>query len=56
MKFHPAYLFLALALLALALLGSACSTTESDNASSRPWNTPQSWENGMGSMGDYQHP
>jgi len=36
-----------LLLLALAALGAAgCSTTESDNVSSRPWNSPASWETG----------
>jgi hypothetical protein len=34
-----------LALVALGL--SACASTESDNASTRPWNTPKSWENGL---------
>jgi hypothetical protein len=24
-----------------------CASTESDNLSERPWNTPQGWENGM---------
>jgi hypothetical protein len=49
--FKPAgLLVLMLASLALGFMG--CSTTESDNASSRPWNAPQGWENGAlpGSM------
>ena len=37
--------------LALALGG--CASTESENMSERPWNTPQSWENGLPS-GMYQ--
>jgi hypothetical protein len=38
------------------LLGcTGCSTSEPDNASVRPWNTPQGWENGMPMM-DQQHP
>lgn len=42
------YLTLALVLLVLALGSSGCSTTtESENLSSRPWNTPKSWEHGM---------
>ena len=49
-------LILLLVLLAMAMLGSGCSTTESDNSSPRPWNAPQSWENGMGGMENYQHP
>jgi hypothetical protein len=36
-------LFLVLAGLALA----GCASTESDNMSARPWNSPQTWENGM---------
>ena len=36
---------LAAALLALLLNG--CATTEPDNASARPWNTPKSWETGL---------
>lgn len=39
---------LALLLLAVgASLLSGCASTESENTSSRPWNTPQIWENGM---------
>ena len=37
-------------LLLLALAGVAlggCASTESENASERPWNTPQGWENGL---------
>ena len=44
-------ILLGLALLAISLFGSACATTESENASPRPWDAPQSWENGMGGMG-----
>jgi len=36
-----------LLVLFLAVLGLAgCSTTESDNASVRPWNSPNGFENG----------
>jgi len=39
------------ALLLLLALGtlvlSGCATTDSDNASERPWNQPKSWENGL---------
>ena len=39
---------LGLLLLAAAALGLAgCATTESDNLSERPWNTPKTWENGL---------
>ncbi|HEY5043367.1 MAG TPA: hypothetical protein VIK53_15355 [Verrucomicrobiae bacterium] len=51
MNFRVAQLLLFLALLSLAAMISGCATTESDNDSVRPWNTPQSWENGMGGMG-----
>lgn len=37
-----------LLLLGVALLSlTACSTTDSENASERPWDRPQSWENGL---------
>jgi hypothetical protein len=36
---------LMLFLAGLSLTG--CSTTESDNASVRPWNSPKGWENGL---------
>jgi len=40
-----AALFLLLTLLVLGVCG--CSTTETENASARPWNSPSGWENGM---------
>jgi hypothetical protein len=56
MKLRPVHLVLGIALLVLGALLSGCGTTpESDNASPRPWNTPQSWENGMGGMENFQH-
>ena len=39
-------LLLLLASLALGLAGCA-STEDSNNASVRPWNAPQGWENGL---------
>jgi hypothetical protein len=34
--------------LGLILVGSmGCRTPDPDNVSSRPWNTPQSWEHGL---------
>ena len=43
---HPrALLLLLLALTVLALGG--CATTDSENRSERPWNSPKSWENGL---------
>jgi hypothetical protein len=42
----PRWAFLLL--LALVALGSwGCASTESENMSERPWNAPQSWENGL---------
>jgi hypothetical protein len=40
-----AIFLLLLTLTVLALAG--CSTTDSENASERPWNSPKSWENGL---------
>ena len=37
--------FVLFLLLGVALSG--CSTTESENESVRPWNTPKSWETGL---------
>ena len=39
-------LVLLVLLVNLALL-TGCATSEPDNESSRPWNTPKSWENGL---------
>jgi len=51
MKFRTAPLLLFLALVSMAALLSSCATTEPDNASVRPWNTPQGWEgNAMDGM------
>ena len=39
---------LLIALTASVVLGATgCKTTESENTSSRPWNQPQGWENGI---------
>ncbi len=38
------FLFLVLASLVLGAVG--CATTEPDNASVRPWNSPKGWETG----------
>jgi hypothetical protein len=49
---QPRYALLLL--LALAALGlTACASTESENASSRPWDQPYGWENGLGGMNQY---
>jgi hypothetical protein len=57
MKFRAAHLFFFLALVAYAVLISGCAATESDNASVRPWNTPQGWEgSSLGGMDNMQHP
>jgi hypothetical protein len=55
MKIRGANLMLLLALLALAASFCGCSSVDPDNASVRPWNAPQSWENGLGGMEDMQH-
>jgi predicted component of type VI protein secretion system len=38
--------FLLLLVLAAVVL-AGCASTESDNLSERPWNSPQGWENGL---------
>ncbi len=40
-------LCLLLLLSAMAIGLSGCATEDPENASARPWNSPQSWENGM---------
>ena len=53
MKFratHLTHLFLLLVLAAMAAVISGCASTESDNTSVRPWNSPEGWEGGM--LGD----
>jgi hypothetical protein len=39
-------LLLPFLLAILVVVASGCSSVEPDNASSRPWNSPQSWESG----------
>jgi hypothetical protein len=47
MKFCRAKCFLLLALVAILLGVSGCESDEPENASVRPWNAPQGWENGL---------
>lgn len=47
--------FLLLMLFAVMLLGAVgCASTEAQNDSVRPWDSPQGWENGIPS-GMYQN-
>jgi hypothetical protein len=39
--------FLVFAFGVFLICVSGCSTEEPQNASARPWNAPQSWENGL---------
>jgi hypothetical protein len=54
MKFRATHWLLLLALVAILAGVSGCATNDPDNASVRPWNTPQ---NGGGALGgiNYQH-
>ena len=54
MKLRAANWFLLLLVTTVLLVVSGCATEDPDNASVRPWNTPQGWENGLGGM-DTQH-
>ena len=54
MNFRAANWLLLLLLGIVVLVISGCATDEPDNASARPWNAPQGWENGLGGM-DTQH-
>lgn len=56
MKLRAAHLFLFLVLAALVTVLSGCATTDPDNVSVRPWNSPEGWEGGaLGGMMDTQH-
>jgi hypothetical protein len=51
MKKYIKLLLLVLPLAALTFSGAGCSTTaESENMSSRPWNSPRGWEYGIPGM------
>ncbi len=56
MNIRVSHLLLFLVLAALVTVISGCASTEPDNASVRPWNSPEGWEgNGMlGNMNE-QH-
>jgi hypothetical protein len=48
--------WILLLLLVLAAVGlSACASTESENASVRPWDSPYGWENGLPSSMNQGH-
>jgi hypothetical protein len=38
---------LLLLLVLAAVAGNGCASTEPDNVSEKPWNSPQGWETGM---------
>jgi hypothetical protein len=54
MKIRVGQMFLLLVFVAVLLGISGCSTDEPENASVRPWNSPQGWENGSPIM-NQQH-
>jgi len=55
-KIRFTHLFLMLVLAAFAAVISGCASTEPDNASVRPWNSPEGYQNGaLGDMMDQQH-
>lgn len=41
---------LATVALGFTLLATGCGTTEPDNMSTRPWNSPKGWEGGVPGM------
>ncbi len=49
MKLSPRILrgVFSLLLLVIGVCLSGCASTDSDNMSARPWNSPKSWENGL---------
>jgi len=40
-------ILMALPLVALLFLVSGCATTEPENQTARPWNSPTGWEHGL---------
>jgi type IV pilus biogenesis protein CpaD/CtpE len=55
-KIRISHLFLMLVLAAMAAVISGCASTEPDNASVRPWDSPEGWQNGsLGDMINEQH-
>ncbi|MGA2247665.1 MAG: hypothetical protein ABSH48_21980 [Verrucomicrobiota bacterium] len=56
MKLRATPLLLVLLLAALAVVITGCSSTEPDNASVRPWNSPEGWQGGaLDGLMDQQH-
>ena len=55
MKLRAAHLLLFLVLAVITLVVSGCASTEADNASVRPWNSPEGWQGGMLGGMDNQH-
>ncbi len=55
MKFRVAHLLLLVVLAAMVAVISGCASTEPDNASVRPWNSPEGWQGGMLGGMDNQH-
>jgi predicted component of type VI protein secretion system len=55
MKSSYARLFLVLALGAMLAAVTGCESAEPQNASVRPWNSPQSWESGLPADMNQQH-
>jgi neutral trehalase len=47
MKIRGGQLILLLVFVAILLGVGGCSTNEPENASVRPWDSPQGWENAM---------
>jgi hypothetical protein len=43
-------LFLLLSVLALGWVCSGCGSTEAENTSQRPWNSPEGWQSGGAGM------
>jgi ABC-type uncharacterized transport system auxiliary subunit len=57
MKIRAVHCLLLLMVAAMAMVLSGCASTESDNASVRPWNSPEGWQGGAigDMMSDQQH-
>jgi hypothetical protein len=47
LSFRTVRWFFCLLLLLVGAGLSGCASTDSDNMSARPWDSPKSWENGL---------
>jgi len=55
MKVCATHVVLFAVITALVVLSVGCASTDPDNASVRPWNSPEGWQGGVLGGMNYQH-